>query len=105
MDSRTLLKLVEICDGSEVLDVTVKEHGVCIVVLDRGFVYHGRTSTDSEWCTIQDARNIRIWGTDKGLGQLAIEGPRLNTKLDVVGTIKAPLRAVISIIDCPSRGW
>ncbi len=80
-------------------------HGMAIVVLDRGFVYVGRVDTDANWCTIRDARNIRYWGTTKGLGQLATEGPTVNTKLDVTGTIKAPMRAVISIVATKEELW
>lgn len=105
MDSKTLLKLVEIVDGEKTPSKTEREHGPCIVVLDRGFVYYGEVETNSEWCLISNAKNIRIWGTSKGLGQLALEGPQKETKLDNSGTVRAPLRAVISIISCPSKGW
>ena len=73
-------------------------HGFAIVVLDRGFVYVGDVSCDSEWCVIQNAKNIRVWGTTKGIGEL-VSGPTSKTVLDTVGTIRAPMRAVISIIE------
>ena len=75
-----------------------------IVVLDRGFVYIGRTAIDGDWVVIRNAHNIRIWGTTKGLGEL-VSGPTTSTKLDVVGTVKAPLRALISIIDTKEGAW
>ena len=69
-----------------------------IVVLDRGFVYVGDVTCDSDWCIITNARNIRRWGTTKGLGEL-VNGPTSKTVLDQVGTVHAPMRSVISIID------
>jgi hypothetical protein len=72
--------------------------GFAIVVLDRGFVYVGDVSCDSDWCVITNASNIRIWGTTNGLGEL-VSGPTSKTVLDRVGTVRAPMRAVISIIE------
>ncbi len=79
--------------------------GFSIVVLDRGFVYVGDTTHDGEWCIITNARNIRYWGTTKGLGELALNGPLPNTKLDPVGTVRAPARAVISLIETDGTKW
>ncbi len=79
--------------------------GYAIVVLDRGFVYVGQVAHDGEWCVISDARNVRYWGTERGLGQLALEGPTEKTRMDAVGTVRAPARAVISIIDTEAALW
>jgi len=78
--------------------------GTAIVVLDRGFVYVGKVTVDGDWCLIEKAKNIRVWGTTKGLGEL-VNGPTPNTKLDAVGNVRAPLRAVISIIDANGEAW
>lgn len=77
---------------------------VKIVVLDRGFVYVGRVEQGEDWLTIRNAKNIRIWGTTKGLGEL-VNGPLKDTKLDAVGTVRAPMRAVISVIDASEASW
>jgi hypothetical protein len=76
-----------------------------IVVLDRGFVYVGSVALEGDWCVIKGASNIRYWGTTKGLGELALEGPKSGTKLDPVGTVRAPMRAVIAIIDTETQLW
>ena len=76
-----------------------------IVVLDRGFVYVGNVEHDGEWCVITNAKNIRVWGTTKGLGELALNGPLKSTKLDTVGTVRAPAKAVISLIDTEESKW
>jgi hypothetical protein len=79
--------------------------GYCIVVADRGFVYVGRVTWDGEFATVEDAKNIRYWGTTNGLGELALNGPTSKTKLDPVGTARIPCRAVISIIDTDEKKW
>jgi hypothetical protein len=75
-----------------------------IVVLDRGFVYVGHTEIDGDFVKITRAKNIRIWGTSKGLGEL-VNGPLSGTKLDDVGAVQAPLRALISLIDVEQSKW
>ena len=75
-----------------------------IVVLDRGFVYVGHVEVSADWVTITRAQNIRVWGTSKGLGELT-HGPNSGTKLDNVGTVKAPFRALISLIDVEQSKW
>ena len=79
--------------------------GFAIVVCDRGFVYVGQSTHDGEWCVIRDAKNVRVWGTKKGLGQLALEGPQKETVLDSVGTVRVPARAVIGMIDTEVSKW
>ena len=82
---------------------------VKIVVVGRGFVYVGaiqpRLSPQTgDYVWLQNAYNIRIWGTTKGLGEL-VNGPTKATKLDKVGSIQIPLHAVISIIDVDQKSW
>ena len=79
--------------------------GFGIAVLDRGFVYVGQIAHDGDWCIITNARNIRYWGTERGLGQLALEGPTDKTKLDAVGTVRVPAHAVIHIVDTGQALW
>ena len=78
--------------------------GTAIVVLDRGFVYVGKVTVEGDWCLIANAKNIRVWGTTNGLGEL-VNGPTKSTKLDAVGNVRAPMRAVISIIDADEEKW
>jgi hypothetical protein len=78
--------------------------GTAIVVVDRGFVYVGKVSIDDQWCVVESAKNIRLWGTTKGLGEL-VDGPLKDTKLDNVGTVHIPMRAVISVIEANESKW
>jgi hypothetical protein len=79
--------------------------GTAIVVCDRGFVYVGNITVDDQYCVITKAHNVRYWGTEKGLGELALNGEREKTKLDFVGTVRVPVRAVISYIDTEEKLW
>jgi hypothetical protein len=74
-----------------------------IVVLDRGFVYVGKVADEGENIRITNCRNIRRWGTSKGLGEL-VGGPTPATQLDLVGEVIAPKRAVIHQIVC-TQDW
>ena len=80
-----------------------KTMGAQIVVLDRGYVYQGDVTVAGDTVTIENAKNIRRWGTTKGLGQLAANGPTVNTVLDEAGTVTAPSRAVIHFLACKSK--
>lgn len=81
------------------------EHGLQIAIMDRGFVFVGKVTTDGEWCTIDDASCVRRWGTKNGLGELAAKGPQPATKLDPAGQVRAPMRALIGMIRCEAGSW
>lgn len=76
-----------------------------IVILDRGFVYVGTVRIEGDWVLITDAKNVRRWGTSKGLGELAKTGPLEDSVLDPAGTVRAPLRALIGLIQCEASSW
>jgi len=76
-----------------------------IVIADRGFVWVGKTEWLDGWCVITDARQVRRWGTTRGLGELAASGPLRDTVLDPFGTVRVPERSVIDLIDCDESKW
>ena len=76
-----------------------------IVILDRGFVLVGKVRINGDWVETTDASIIRRWGTTKGLGEIALGGPTASTKLDPVGTVRSPLRALIGLVDCEPSKW
>lgn len=76
-----------------------------IVILDRGFVFVGDVAVEGDWLVIRNAKNVRRWGTSKGLGELAKEGPKPETKLDPAGTVRSPMRAVIGLLECEALSW
>lgn len=79
--------------------------GFAIVIAERGFVYVGDVEHDGQWCVIRNAQNIRRWGTKRGLGELAAEGPQAATELDPYGTVHVPASAVIGIVDSEASLW
>lgn len=80
-----------------------RDLGTQIVVADRGFVYVGKVVVEGDFATITNARNIRKWGTTKGIGEL-VGGPTSDTVLDSVGEVLLPLKSVIHFIKC-TRDW
>ena len=72
-----------------------------IVVADRGWVFVGDVLSDLNGDKlINNAKVVRVWGTTKGLGELAINGPTAKTVLDESGTVRIPARSVIAMFDC-----
>lgn len=80
-------------------------NGFGIVIADRGWVYVGDIEDDGVECEITNCNVIRRWGTENGLGQLALEGPQKNTKLDPCGTVIVPKHAKIAIIVSEKSLW
>ena len=86
-------------------DAVPKTEGdIKIAVLDRGFVYVGHVSQDGDFMVLKNARNIRKWGTTKGLGEL-VSGPLRDTIVDKVGTVRFMKHALISLIDVEQGKW
>lgn len=95
--------IVEI-DGVEYEKVE-KNGALRIVVLDRGFVVVGNVTVDDTKVTIRNCKCIRRWGTTRGLGELALEGPRPNTILDPQPTTHVHILQVVQQIDCLGASW
>ena len=74
-----------------------------IVVLDRGWVVVGNVSHIDGWTIIQEASVIRNWGTSRGLGEIAANGPTEKTILDGCPTVRA--RNVIMEMECEASKW
>lgn len=76
--------------------------GPCrIIVADRGWVFVGNCEDHADGSvTIASAKNIRIWGTTKGLGELA-NGPTSTTKYDQYGAVRCTPIVQISV----NSGW
>ena len=59
-----------------------EQHPLTVVVLPHGWVFVGRRELRGDTVYLHDAHNVRRWGTNAGLGQLASEGPLAETVLD-----------------------
>ncbi len=82
-----------------------KNSDIKIVILQRGWVMIGRYSKAGDICTLENAHIIRIWGTKKGLGELAFDGKQSSTKLDRVGHVEFHVLTVVATINCDDKKW
>ena len=82
-----------------------KNSDIKIVVLQRGWVMIGRYSKDGDICTLENAHVIRVWGTTKGLGELALEGKQSGTKLDKAGHVEFHILTVVATVNCDDSKW
>lgn len=79
--------------------------GKKILILQRGWVVVGDVSQCGALIKCENARVIRTWGTKKGVGELAENGPLPNTKLDPCGTITVHELAIVFSVDCKEAKW
>lgn len=76
-----------------------------IVIAQRGWVFVGKVIASPDEIIIENAKNIRKWGTTRGLGQLAQDGPTTETQIDEYGTVTIHPLAVIARINCNEEKW
>lgn len=77
--------------------------GFNIAVLMSGFVYVGHCSVVDGFLLISKARNIRTWGTTKGLSELK-SGATSKTILDDAGEVLVPWHSLNHLIKC-TKEW
>jgi hypothetical protein len=78
---------------------------VKIVILQRGFVFVGRMSQDGPNCKLSNASCVRIWGTTRGLGEIAKGGPTSKTVLDKCPDVRFHELTIVATIDCVEEKW
>ena len=82
----------------------MSENAQTILVLTQGFVFVGELDeSEAGFFVLRRAKNIRVWGTSEGLGELAVKGPTEKTVADPCGTVRAPLHAVVFTLPCIGR--
>ncbi|MDD5069029.1 MAG: hypothetical protein PHN89_05555 [Candidatus Pacebacteria bacterium] len=106
MDKIQLIKAL-LCEkeGSCESDFKVGGSKVKIVILQRGWVFVGYFSKEGSTCKLTSAKNIRTWGTTKGLGELAEDGVTSSTKLDPVNDVTFHELTSVAILDCNDGVW
>ena len=78
---------------------------VKIVILQRGWIYIGRFSRSGNDCKLENAYNIRTWGTTKGLAEL-VNGSTSLTKLDKCeGVVEFDWLTVVHTITVNKEKW
>ncbi len=80
------------------------DHGMAMVIADRGHVWVGKVTTDADWAHIEGGRIIRLWGTTKGLNEL-VKGPLSGTKVDSPADLKVSRKAIIAIVPVEAEKW
>ena len=83
----------------------ITQQGLQIVVLQRGWVVVGMVAISGDDVTIGNASVVRVWGTTKGLGEIALGGPTKDTVLDSCGVVRAHKGSVVMYIDCVELKW
>ena len=77
-----------------------------IVILQRGWVMVGIFERNGSDCKLHNASVIRIWGTTRGLGEIAKEGPTPKTVLDkCYGDVEFDYLTVVASISAEVSKW
>lgn len=77
---------------------TVKEMGKHICILQRGWIVIGDLRKEGHDYLLSEAAVIRNWGTTKGIGELAKNGPTDKTVLDPSPDMRFHELTVVAII-------
>lgn len=107
LDELTLgqLKELKAACGVKKKHKIVDDGSVRICVLQRGWVVVGKFTQRGSECRLTNASVVRTWGTTKGLGEIAQEGPTSKTVLDKTpDVVFHELVGVFQII-CKADKW
>ena len=81
---------------------------VSIVVLQRGWVAVGYLKVDEndkDQRILEKCAVIRNWGTSKGLGEIAFNGPTSKTILDKAPALRFHVLTIVTSMDCAGDKW
>lgn len=78
---------------------------VSIYVLKDRWVLVGCGERADNRLHISPCSVVRVWGTKKGLGELAHHGPRQETVLDPCGRVIVELHDLKFTIPCDTEAW
>jgi hypothetical protein len=86
--------------------VTEFSGDIKIVILQRGWIMVGIFKKNDSDCKLHNASVIRTWGTTKGLGEIALDGPTSKTILDKCnGLVEFDSLTVVAMISCNQEKW
>ena len=98
-----LIELTNLLENEE--EIQNENYKIRIVILQRGWIIIGKVKLTESMCLIQNGFTIRCWGTQHGLGQLALEGKQVDTILDKFGRGSFHILTSIQIIECDETKW
>ena len=81
------------------------DEDIRIVILQRGWVVVGRLVEERGDFHLHGGAVVRIWGTTRGLGELASNGPTADTVLDPVPEMQFHPLTVIATVRCEPSKW
>lgn len=76
-----------------------------IVILPRGWVVVGKLKEGKDFSELTFCAVIRRWGSTRGLGEIAENGPTKDTILDNTPPMRFPNSAIINMIACDATKW
>lgn len=76
-----------------------------IVVLNRSWNVVGDLEIDGDFYKVTNGSVIRRWGTTKGLGEIAMNGPLSETILDPISELVAHRDQVIFTLEIDQDKW
>lgn len=82
-----------------------KSLGIKIAVVDNGFIYIGEVVVDDVYYIITRCANVRKSGTERGLGQIAFDGPTKDTVLDYSPNVLVPIARMCHLMDVAEDKW
>jgi len=83
----------------------LKSNPIEIVIGEFGWVFVGRLAIERGYTCLEQASVIRSWGTTKGLGEIALNGPTDSTKLDACGSVRLLESKVVAVMACNQVAW
>lgn len=106
MNLEQLVKLQKLlCEDTKAESPCCDSGQIRIVILQRGWIAVGRFYQQGDEGRLEKAAIIRTWGTKRGLGEIAEDGPTSNTVLDTSPTIRFHMLSVVASIDCSEKKW
>ncbi len=99
-------KIQKMTDGCSVAKNIHPDHGkITLGILDRGHIVVGRLDASGDIYLWTEASIVRRWGTKNGLGQLAMEGPLDETRLDQCPMVSVGKTEVLFTMSCTQENW
>ncbi|MCP3873370.1 MAG: hypothetical protein GY699_09485 [Desulfobacteraceae bacterium] len=98
-------EITRLLTGEKKENLQLENQGKKILILQRGWIVVGDVKKEGNYFYSENTNVIRSWGTTKGIGEIALNGPTSNTKLDPCGDLSVHELAVVGIINCVSEKW